>query len=305
MRIFSTIVALVIAVGFCGFAQAGIYSAGADDDAIDAGIHYASPLFVGWATNVVDYLPAPGVAPAWTNTANVLGPVTGANTRIVSLGDLNLSQLAAWRADPVSNPGPGTITLSFDTAITNGPGADFAVFENGMKVGTLVNAEFAYVEVSTNGVNFARFPCVYENYLNADLTTRTDGSIDLNGTGSKTATGYLSQDVTSVYNLAGKHINGYGTPFDLNALLDHELVVAGLVNLNEIYFVRVVDIPGDGSFTDSNGNPIFDAWVTVGSGGLDLAGIGVIHQVPEPATMCLLLVGGWGLCFRYRKRPQT
>ncbi|MCL2701512.1 MAG: PEP-CTERM sorting domain-containing protein [Phycisphaerae bacterium] len=307
---YSLTIALIGILLLCaGVAQAGPYAAGdaTGAGAKDAGIHYTDSRFVGWVTGVVDYSPAPGVAATWTNPANVLGPVTGANTRIVSLGDLNLAQLAAWRADPVNNPGPGTITVTFDVPIANVPGAgpDFAVFENGMGSGNNVNAELAYVEVSTNGIDFARFSSVYLNYPNADLSTRTDGSIDLNGTGTKTGTGFLTQDVTNIYNLAGKHANGWGTPFDLDDLLGHELVLAGVVDLNNIRYVRLVDIPGDGSFTDSLGNPIFDAWVTTGSGGFDFAGIGVIHQqIPEPATLTLLAASAIGLIFR-KKRHTT
>ncbi len=39
-----------------------------------------------------------------------------------------------------------------------------------------------------------------------------------------------------------------------------------------------MDIPGDGTFLDSLGDPIYDAWVTWGSGGFDLEAIGVISR---------------------------
>ncbi|AKB27731.1 Chitin binding protein [Methanosarcina siciliae T4/M] len=51
----------------------------------------------------------------------------------------------------------------------------------------------------------------------------------------------------------------------------------GSVDLNSINYVRIVDIPGSGDFKDSQGNPIYDAWVTWGSGGLDLEAVGVIN----------------------------
>ena len=107
-----------------------------------------------------------------------------------------------------------------------------------------------------------------------------------------------------MYNLAGKHVNAYGnswgTPFDLENLADDPLVIGGQVNLDEINFARIVDIPGSGDFLDSSGDPIYDAWHTWGSGGVDLEAVGVINEVPEPATMCILVAGGLGVLFRRR-----
>lgn len=175
-----------------------------------------------------------------------------------------------------------------------GGGADFAVFENGFAsaggagVAGQLFAELAFVEVSTNGIDFARFPSL-------SFTGNTVGA-------------YGTIDPTDVYNLAGKHANAYGdswgTPFDLDSLLDDpdnvSLVTTGLLDLSNVNFVRIVDIPGDGSTTDSQGNPIYDGWYTWGSGGFDLDAIGVINNslntpIPEPATFALYascLVGG-------------
>lgn len=104
-------------------------------------------------------------------------------------------------------------------------------------------------------------------------------------------------DPTGIYNLAGKHVNNafefegqlfgssWGTPFDLATLSDNRLVTKGLVDLDEIQFVRVVDIPGNGSFLDSFNKPIYDPFPTtspITSGGFDLEAIGVIH--PTQAT---------------------
>jgi len=82
--------------------------------------------------------------------------------------------------------------------------------------------------------------------------------------------------------LAGKHANAYGdswgTPFDLSWLAGHPLVSGGQLNLNAVTHVRIVDIPGNGSFLDTTGAPIFDAWTTIGSGGFDLEAVGVISR---------------------------
>ena len=194
--------------------------------------------------------------------------------------------------------GPGRLTLGFDKAITNGAGADFAAFENGFisdyttgagSQAGLMFAELGYVEVSTNGINFARFSSDYNNYLDG-----APGSQD-----------YLTQDVTNIYNLVGKHANAYGlswgTPFDLEDLADNELVLAGLVDLNRINYVRIVDIPGDGSFTDAGGAPIYDPWVTWGSGGLDFEALGVINAVPIPSA-AWLMAGGLMSIIAYRRK---
>lgn len=223
--------------------------------------NYVNPIFRAWATTVVDYSPAPNVI-GYGNANKALGPVTGDYSDVVSLGDLSTAQILAGVQ-------PGSITLGFEQSIINGEGADFVVFENGFistgaqGVAGQTFAELAYVEVSTDGVNFARFPS----------KSLTQALVGANGT----------VDPTDVYNLAGKGVNNdgdcWGTPFDLSALANHPLVLSGQVNLNEINFVRVVDIPGNGTYTDSDGAPIYDAWLTTGSGGFDLEAIGAIHTV--------------------------
>lgn len=224
-----------------------------------------SRLFFGWASGYASYLPsdAASVDETFGDPQRALGPVTGDNFDIVSLGDLDAGQLTAGVA-------PGRITLTFGRKIEDKPGADFAVFENGLtsafNTGGAgaggVFAELAYVEVSSDGLNFARFP-------SASLTAASVG-------------GYGSIDPTNVFGLAGKHVNAYGdcwgTPFDLARLANDPLVTGGTVDLNAIRWVRLVDIPGKGAFLDSAGRPIFDSWLTFGSGGFDLEAVGVISQ---------------------------
>ncbi|MCD4719834.1 MAG: VPLPA-CTERM sorting domain-containing protein [Desulfobacula sp.] len=245
-----------------------------------------NPVFNGWATGYQNYNPAPGVSAGWQQPGQTLGPVTGSNVDIASLGDLNQDQIDAWLADPQNNPGPGEITLTFETPIINGSGYDFAVFENGFMSGSGLFAELGYVDVSTDGNNFARFNSV----------SLTSGPVG----------GYGTIDPTDVHNLAGKHPNAYGTSegtgFDLEELLLNDMVLAGLVDLNDINYVRIVDIPGSGDFLDSLGNPIYDAWVTWGSGGVDLEAVGVINSVPVPGALWLLGSGLFGLVVIRRKK---
>jgi uncharacterized repeat protein (TIGR01451 family) len=226
---------------------------GAPDPAIAA----SSSAFVAWASTVVDYSPA-NQTNNFKDPSNALGPVTGSNTHIVSLGDLTQEQINAGEL-------PGSLTLGFDVIITNGAGPDFAAFENGFGSQTSIFAELGYVEVSTDGVTFARFPSV----------SLTPGRVG----------GYGTIDPTGVYNLVGKHAFKYGTPFDLSDLADDPAVVSGAVDLNNINYVRIVDIPGSGDFKDSEGRPIYDAWVTFGSGGVDFDALGVINAVPKVAKI--------------------
>jgi hypothetical protein len=260
-----------------------------------------SPIFRGWATGVAAYAPAdqnwsgPGT---WNDPNKALGPATGQNFDIVSLGELDRQELGQGAA-------PGYITLVFGDpcdpadgqAIRNGPGYDFAVFENGFlsEFTTLMGsfegqmlAELAYVEVSSNGRDFVRFPSV-------SLTPARPGP-------------YGTIEVSNIHNLAGKHPNAggicTGTPFDLGELADHPDVVAGLVDLNDIRYVRIADVPGEGRFADDapacidpgtwpewapygTNHPIYDNWPTWGSGGFDLEAIGVLRAQQYAADVNL------------------
>lgn len=248
-----------------------------------------NPIFRGWATSVAEYAPSDQTwSGTWDDPKKALGPATGQNFDIVSLGELDRSEIDQGIS-------PGYITLGFGdpcepngAGIRNGPGYDFAVFENAFisEVTTLLGsaegqmaADLAYVEVSSNGRDFARFPSVS---LTNDRVTY-----------------YSTIEVSNVHNLAGKHPNAIGqcmgTPFDLDDLRDQPNVISGLVDLNDIRFVRIVDIPGSGDFFDdatsqtdpatgphwqryTERHPIYDAWPTWGSGGFDLEAIGVLRE---------------------------
>ncbi len=223
--------------------------------------NYVNPLFFGWADGWADYLPAPGVAPSWQNPDRAVAEVTGDNFHIVALGDLSGTQIT-------NSVAPGSLTLTFTPPIRDKTGADFVVYENslvsdgGAGVAGQVFADLAYVEVSSDGVNFARLP-------SRSFTPALVGS-------------FGTLDASNVFGLAGKHANGYGeswgTPFDLASLASHPLVSGGQVNLDAVTHLRFVDTPGNGSFLDSTGAPIFDAWTTALSGGFDIEAVGVISR---------------------------
>jgi len=129
-----------------------------------------NPIFRGWASSWAEYSPSDSVwigAGVWDDPNQALGPATGENFDIVSLGELDESELAA-------SVEPGRITLVFGdpcepgdaNAIRNGGGYDFAVFENafvsltnedGGTVAGQMLGELGYVEVSSNGRDFVRF----------------------------------------------------------------------------------------------------------------------------------------------------
>ncbi|MEM8732932.1 MAG: PEP-CTERM sorting domain-containing protein [Planctomycetota bacterium] len=261
--------------------QAGIYSGPTDtDNAIDGAIAFDDARFIEWADMIDE---------ARTTFAPRGSSAIDQNGGVNSLGDLDASEIAAGLS-------PGFLTVTFPTGIGNGDGADFAVFENG---GAFFSepfrfAELAYVEVSTDGIDFARFP---------SISTNEESDLDV-GFGR----GFAGVDVTNVFNLAGKHENGFGTPFDLGDLSSDPLVANGSLDLANVQYLRLVDIPGNGDFVDSQGNGILDPWLTSGSGGFDFrlgqgVGVGVFNTaVPEPGGFALLAAVGGSLLFNRRSR---
>lgn len=207
--------------------------------------NYVNPLFFDWAASApsTSYVPAPGVSSAYANPSLALNAVTGDHFDVTSLGD---------RTDGGT---PGRITLHFAHPIQNLTGADFTVFENAFFQGSgaaSLFGELAYVEVSADGVNFVRFP-------SRSLTAASVGP-------------YGTINPTNVFNLVGKHVNAFGdswgTPFDLAD-----------VGLASVSYVRIVDIPGTGTSLDSTGHAIYDASLTIGSGGADIEAVGTISRL--------------------------
>ena len=153
----------------------------------------------------------------------------------------------------------GVAVLTFNRPIKNESGPDFVVFENGFVDNFL---ELAFVEVSSDGINFLRFPAISE----APSTVQI-GAFDMS-------------DCRYFNNLAGKYRIGYGTPFDLEELSGN----IGL-DITSITHVKIIDVIGSinpqiGSL-DSKGSIINDLFPTeFPSGGFDLDAVGVIHQGP-------------------------
>lgn len=203
-----------------------------------------SSAFVGWASTCVvergyQDIAVQGPRVSYGEDADAVGACdTVDNLSVVSLGD------------------GGQATLTFEGVIYNGEGADFAVFENSFDNSFL---ELAFVEVSSDGEHFVRFPA----------TSLTQTIIQVGAIGTI--------DPTMINNLAGKYRHGWGTPFDLDELRD-----SANLDINHITHVRIVDVVGsinpDYATYDAFGNMVNDPYPTNGySSGFDLDGVGVMH----------------------------
>ena len=204
-----------------------------------------SSAFINWATTCVvtrGYQDIASPSGGYASVGNDTNGTKKANVNpVVSLGD------------------GGIAILTFQSPITNGAGFDFAVFENAFNDAFL---ELAFVEVSSDGINYFRFP--------ASSNTQTLTQI---GPFDNTCDG------TKLNNLAGKYRASYGTPFDLQELASQ----IGL-NINAITHVKIIDVVGDINMPyatyDKNNNPINDPYPTAfASGGFDLDAVGVINQL--------------------------
>jgi hypothetical protein len=167
---------------------------------------------------------------------------------LVSYGD---STAASAYADGqvVSLGDSGRATFILGSPLADIVGADFAIFENSFSDSYL---ELAFVEVSSDGQRFVRFPAIS---LSPTITQ----------TGS-----FGSTDPLNIYNLAGKYRADFGQAFDLSALKD-----STAVNIQAISHIRLVDVIGsiDSAYAsyDSGGNIINDPYPTAfASGGFDL-----------------------------------
>jgi hypothetical protein len=198
---------------------------------------------------------------SWANSASVtkgLQQINDATFGLPTVGDQFAALGKAGENGVVSLGDGGSAVVSFYAPIFNGPGADFAVFENSFLDSFL---ELAFVEVSTDGNRYVRFPAV----------SNTQDTLPIGGFGLVAP--------TALNNLAGKFRANYGTPFDLEELKD-----SSEIDISNIQFVRLIDVVGsmNDSFAtkDVNGHKINDPWPTpFPSSGFDLDAVGVIHTL--------------------------
>jgi hypothetical protein len=216
-------------------------------------MHADSSAFVAWATGCtvergLMRINKPNLGYASFGEEALVAGVPGGTFDVVSLGD------------------GGSATVTFASPIYNGEGPDFAVFENGLhpdtdSTMTLYFLELAFVEVSSDGVNFFRFPAVTK----VPFETQVGG--------------FDAMNPAQVHNFAGKYEAFYGTPFDLDEVEDN-----ALLDKNKVTHVRIIDVVGninpEYATYDSEGNPVNDPWPTgFDTGGFDLDAIGVIHDL--------------------------
>lgn len=202
---------------------------------------------------------------AWASTCEVVrGPMNIADPEL-GPASAGLPEMAVGQTMGVVSLGDGGIaTFTFARPIANSEGFDLAVFENGFSDNFL---EMAFVEVSSDGNQFFRFPAI--------SLTQSETQVS----------GFGSIDATQVHNLAGKYRAMFGTPFDLQDLVGTEGLDVGRVT-----HVRIVDVIGsiasDYATYDSEGNAVNDPWPTpFESSGFDLDAVGVIHEVEDNVSV--------------------
>lgn len=226
-------------------AQTGPFSPQAGETGSDA-IHKDEVIFRDWAiscelslgfrqVNMPDSgLASSGIALYATGKADA--PLT------VSLGD------------------GGVATLTFSAPFHDGEGPDFAVFENGFGSGEAAFLELAFVEVSSDGTHYLRFPAT-----------------SLNDTVSQCAS-FENLDASLFDNLAGKYTVNYGVPFDLADLPD-----TSVLDKQHVTHVRVIDVIGTIDIAhctrDASGRIVNDPWPTnFPQSGFDLDAVGIINS---------------------------
>ena len=206
-------------------------------------IHKDSPGIIAWAkTSSIQrgYLDKAAKYKGFVSQGNESNAEGAADNKVVSLGD------------------SGVALLTFDVPIRNNLGPDFLVFENGFSSNYL---ELAFVEVSSDGIHFFRFPAISNRSILKQI-----GPYDTFG------------EVDGLLNLAGKYEVNYGTPFDINELPD-----TSVLDKFNIRYVKVIDVVGSidskiGS-KDVNGRLINDPYPTdFSAGGFDLDAVAVFDN---------------------------
>jgi hypothetical protein len=201
---------------------------------------------VAWATSAE-------VTRGFINISDITAEYDGSNRASAGVQENAIGQVGNGI---VSLGDSGIAMLTFNKPITNGTGSDFAVFENGFSHTFL---ELAHVEVSSDGINYVRFPSHSETQTNTQVG------------------GFGAVQATSLQNLAGKYKAGFGTPFDLEELKD-----SADLNVEKITHIKIIDAVGTigaKGTLDSYGNKINDPFPTpFASCGFDLDGVGVINE---------------------------
>ena len=207
-------------------------------------IYKDSTVFIDWANQC-------NVVRGWQNSANT-------SAGYVSAGDSTMALGIAGSNSVVSLGDGGKAICTFSLPVVDAAGYDFAVFENSFSDNFL---ELAFVEISSDGINFFRFPA----------TSLTQDTLQIGPFDT-----IMNPELLN--NLAGKYRVFYGTPFDLNEMTG----IVGLDVMN-ITHIKIVDVVGsiDNMYAtfDQYGKKINEHWPTeFFTGGFDLEAIGIIHN---------------------------
>lgn len=195
---------------------------------------------------------------AWANQCNITrGYQNIANTSagLVTFGAaINATGMADGQVVSLGDAGEALYT--FNPPLQNGSGADVAIFENGLSDTFL---ELAFVEISSNGVDFYRFAA----------TSLTD---TLNQIGA-----FGPLEASNLHNLAGKYRAGFGVPFDFE-----ELANQPNLDISAVSHLKIIDVVGaiNPSLAnyDQNGRAINDPYPTAfASGGFDLDALAILN----------------------------
>ncbi len=205
-------------------------------------IHADSNVFVDWAIECIverGFVDISVPSNGYASFGIADNGTSKADNGVVSLGD------------------GGVAILNFDTPVSDGNGWDFAVFENSFSDDFL---ELAFVEVTSNGIDYHRFNSISQTQQETQIET------------------YGFIDARKIHNLAGKYGVMYGVPFDLSELKGIEgLDIANIISVRIIDAVGSIDT--DYATYDSEGRIINDPWPTpFDMGGFDLDAVGVINN---------------------------
>lgn len=249
----SHIFSIALFVSTVSFAQSYAPPAG---QAGTTAIHFDSSVFVAWATGVE-------VQRGYIQISDTTKYHEGSNRASFGTSEIALGKPSGTNTDAVSLGDGGWAIVTFDGIIYNGESWDFAIFENGISDTFL---ELAFVEVSSDGEHYFRFPA----HTEVQNATQIDG--------------FESIDCRYINNFAGKYRNTFGTPFDLDDIPD-----TNLLDKNAVRYVKIIDVVGSINANyathDAFGNIVNDPFPTpFYSSGFDLTGVGAIHFTEQLNT---------------------
>ena len=247
--------------------RAAVVAALAGSPAAGAGL----PPGQFFASRVVEY--SPGTGHEWYPDPTL------------ALGGPRGTGWMAGGQDVVSLGVQGRLVLGFQPgqALRDGQGVDLIVFENAFAVGALRFAELVRVGVSTDGLEYAFFPvwCGLAGPV-GPYQPIDPAKVD----------GFAGVEPV-LANVEGNGLDPFdpaeagGDAFDLAELAGHPLVLAGTVDLSRIYYVKLVDVLGDGTERDDWDNPIYDPTGSMSGAdpyqtSADIDAIAVVHGLPVP-----------------------